>query len=349
MPTTLAAGDIAIIGANGDDPDSFGFVALTDIEAGTQITFTDNGWTGSAFRTGEGVFVYTFPAGVPAGTVINIGAVTGMSFAAAGDSIIAYQGTASAPVFLYALDFADGNTTFSGSASNTNTSAVPTGLVLGQTAVAVGQDNVSYNGPTSGTRDELLAAIGNPANWTGDDAVRRAPSTLTFTVGGASTFNVSDATVAEGDSGTTTLTFTVSRTVGIGSASVSYATTDGSATAGSDYVAQTGMVTFADGETSRTITITVNGDLDIEGAESLALTLSNPVGASISDGQGVGTIANDDVAPAGPPPFINEFHYDNPGSDTGEFIEIAGAAGTDLTGYSLVLYNGSNGTTYATT
>lgn len=47
--------------------------------------------------------------------------------------------------------------------------------------------------------------------------------------------------------------------------------------------------------------------------------------------------------------FINEIHYDNTGTDTGEAVEIAGAAGTDLTGWSLVLYNGSNGTAYNTT
>ncbi len=46
--------------------------------------------------------------------------------------------------------------------------------------------------------------------------------------------------------------------------------------------------------------------------------------------------------------FINEIHYDNAGSDSGESIEIAGPAGTDLTGMTLVLYNGSNGTTYKT-
>lgn len=40
--------------------------------------------------------------------------------------------------------------------------------------------------------------------------------------------------------------------------------------------------------------------------------------------------------------FINEFHYDNTGTDTNEFIEIAGLAGTDLSGWSLVLYNGSS-------
>ncbi|MDH4055833.1 MAG: ExeM/NucH family extracellular endonuclease [Gammaproteobacteria bacterium] len=46
--------------------------------------------------------------------------------------------------------------------------------------------------------------------------------------------------------------------------------------------------------------------------------------------------------------FINEFHYDNTGTDAGEAIEVAGPAGTDLTGWSLVLYNGSNGTVYNT-
>lgn len=47
-------------------------------------------------------------------------------------------------------------------------------------------------------------------------------------------------------------------------------------------------------------------------------------------------------------PWINEFHYDNTGTDTGEFFEIAGAAGTNLTGWSLVAYNGANGQSYAT-
>ena len=47
-------------------------------------------------------------------------------------------------------------------------------------------------------------------------------------------------------------------------------------------------------------------------------------------------------------PFINEIHYDNDGIDTGEAIEIAAPAGTDLTGWSLVRYNGANGQTYGT-
>ena len=47
--------------------------------------------------------------------------------------------------------------------------------------------------------------------------------------------------------------------------------------------------------------------------------------------------------------FINELHYDNTGTDTGEAIELAGPAGTDLSGWSLVLYNGSTGAVYNTT
>lgn len=47
--------------------------------------------------------------------------------------------------------------------------------------------------------------------------------------------------------------------------------------------------------------------------------------------------------------FVNEFHYDNTGTDTGEAIEIAGPAGSDLTGWSIALYNGSGGAVYNTT
>ncbi|MCB1605903.1 MAG: DUF11 domain-containing protein [Xanthomonadales bacterium] len=50
-----------------------------------------------------------------------------------------------------------------------------------------------------------------------------------------------------------------------------------------------------------------------------------------------------------PPPFINEIHYDNTGGDVGEFFEIAGLPGTDLTGWTVVLYNGNGGAPYGST
>ena len=54
------------------------------------------------------------------------------------------------------------------------------------------------------------------------------------------------------------------------------------------------------------------------------------------------------LAPNGDAVFVNEIHYDNTGADSGERIEIAGPAGTDLTGWSLVLYNGNGGGVYDT-
>ena len=54
------------------------------------------------------------------------------------------------------------------------------------------------------------------------------------------------------------------------------------------------------------------------------------------------------AAPMAIPIFINEIHYDNTGTDTGEAIEIAGPAGTNFSGWNLVLYNGANGQVYDT-
>lgn len=111
------------------------------------------------------------------------------------------------------------------------------------------------------------------------------------------TLAVSDATVVEGNSGTTQLSFTVSLSkAATGPVTVDYATADGTATAGQDYLAKTGTLTFAAGETSKTIQVTVNGDAVVEANEALALTLSRATGATIADGSATGTISNDDTA-----------------------------------------------------
>lgn len=61
---------------------------------------------------------------------------------------------------------------------------------------------------------------------------------------------------------------------------------------------------------------------------------------------GVGVLALVTGSARATPVFINEIHYDNTGTDTGEAIEVAGPAGTDLSSWSLILYNGSTGLTY---
>ncbi len=76
---------------------------------------------------------------------------------------------------------------------------------------------------------------------------------------------------------------------------VDFATANGTATAPSDYTANSGTVTFAPGVTSQTVTVQVNGDTTVEPNETFNVNLTNATGnATIADAQGVGTIVNDD-------------------------------------------------------
>ncbi|MEK7456390.1 MAG: Calx-beta domain-containing protein [Pseudomonadota bacterium] len=162
------------------------------------------------------------------------------------------------------------------------------------------------------------------------------------------TLAIADTSIVEGDSGTREIVFTVSRTDGsTGAVSASWAL-DLGATDATDFIAgqvTSGSVSFADGATTAEIRLTVQGDTSFEANEAFTLTLSDATGgAIIGRATATGTIGNDDAAPPAPAAnvFVNEVHYDNVGTDAGEAIEIAGVAGTDLTGYKLVFYNGTN-------
>ena len=146
MATVLSVGDIAIVQYNSSTTDSFSFVFGRDVEAGTVVNFTDNGWLAAGgFRPGEGTVTYTAPAAITAGTIVTL---TGLNLDDAGDQIIAYQGDPATPTILYVVDLADGNNTVAGDATNDNTTALPPGFTLGVNAVAVGFDNAIYAGPT---------------------------------------------------------------------------------------------------------------------------------------------------------------------------------------------------------
>ena len=126
----------------------------------------------------------------------------------------------------------------------------------------------------------------------GRDVVLRAETT-------GITVSISDASVVETNAGTTTITFNVTLSApGNQTIAVSYATANGTATtADGDYVAKSGTVGFGVGDTSEQVTITVNGDAKFELDETFVVNLSNAIGATIGDGQGVGTIVNDDAQP----------------------------------------------------
>jgi CSLREA domain-containing protein len=112
-------------------------------------------------------------------------------------------------------------------------------------------------------------------------------------------FSIDDVTHFEGNAGTTTYTFTVTKTgtTPYGS-SVQFQTADNVATiADGDYQANSGTLTFSPTDTTMQITVLVNGDTTYEANDTFFVNLLNPVNAEISDGQGVGTITNDDAAP----------------------------------------------------
>jgi hypothetical protein len=109
---------------------------------------------------------------------------------------------------------------------------------------------------------------------------------------------VSDLTITEGDAGTSIATFTLTRTGGTAAFTVEYATADGTAAAGTDYVAATGTASFAEGATTATVSVTINGDTVVEPNETFFLNLANATGgAAIADSSATGTITNDDAAP----------------------------------------------------
>src|SRR5262249_20925340 len=103
--------------------------------------------------------------------------------------------------------------------------------------------------------------------------------------------------VGEGNTGTRGATFTV--TLSAASAlpvSVQYATADGSATAVSgDYQTAAGTLTFAPGQTSKRVTVVINGDYAREASENFFLNLSGPSNATLADPQASVTILNDDA------------------------------------------------------
>ncbi len=177
--TTLSAGDIAITGYHADYPDEFTFVLLTDVQATTEIKFTDNGWQSSgSFRPGEGVLIWTATTDLPCGTEVNIlysnpifvasvGTITdddNFDMITNGDQILAYQGIDTGPTFLYAIHFAT-NTSWS-DATSQNSTALPPGLTDGLNAVYIGDfDNGSYDCSVAIDPALILTAISTPSNW----------------------------------------------------------------------------------------------------------------------------------------------------------------------------------------
>lgn len=127
-----------------------------------------------------------------------------------------------------------------------------------------------------------------------------APAVGTITdddgpAGGQPTISVGDKSVVEGDAGTKAMTFRITLSApSTTEVRVTFATSDGTARAGSDYTARSGTRIFSPGQTVAYVSPPIIGDTLDEADEGLSLTLTAPVGATIADGVGVGTIVDDD-------------------------------------------------------
>lgn len=198
--TTLSAGDLMIVTADADTTEGFDAVPLVDLEAGTVVYFTDNGWSNSMWRTNEGTVTYTAPGAITAGTVLSYrstnanGFVKSGSFdlSASGDTILAYQGSAGSPQFLYGIGWAT-NLPWVANCTGSGNSEIPAALSTGAyTIVACGaSDNYQYNSAsgTSGSKETLLQLVGNAANWVGSDTNAFAKFTPDFTISSGTPVN----------------------------------------------------------------------------------------------------------------------------------------------------------------
>ena len=173
--------------------------------------------------------------------------------------------------------------------------------------------NCSETAPTTPNLSNTTAAIraGNGCTDTNNNSTdfangapaARNSASPAATCSGPSipTLSINDVSQAEGNAGTIIFNFTVSLSAPAGEGGVSFdiATADGTATAGSDYIASslTGQV-IAAGNDSYSFSVTVNGETAVEGNEGFLVNISNVVGATAGDASGLGTILNDDATAA---------------------------------------------------
>ena len=286
---------------------------LTLQVAGDMALEADEGFTVTLSNASAGSEIATASAN---GTILNDDAPPVYDIAAL-DAVKA-EGDSGDTLFTFTISRSGdltfpGNISYSLSGHGANPAAgtdFASGLfVLNTATFAEGQSSVTITirvaGDINFEADEgFIVAIFDPTHG-GTVGTASATGTVLnddpLPITGSFSIAADDAVVAEGDSGVTALTFTVSRSGdGSGPATVDYALTSGGAS-GSDFaggVLPAGTLSFAAGELTKTLTLQVQGDTAVEPDESFIITLSNPsAGSDISVPTAVGTIQNDDVPP----------------------------------------------------
>jgi len=186
-----------------------------------------------------------------------------------------------------------GFTTADGSAVQPGDYASQSGTLVFEPNVASLTVTVDVNGDTLSEADEnFFLDLGDPLFAEIIDAQAQCTITNDDPQPG---ITIDDATLTEGDSGTAGLSFTVHLDAASGqTVSVDFSTANGSAVQPGDYLSASGTVTFIPGETAETIQVNIVGDILDEADETFLVDLANPLNATLTDNQALGTINDDD-------------------------------------------------------
>ncbi len=172
----------------------------------------------------------------------------------------------------------------------------PGNFATPQTVTVAAVDDTAIEGPHLGTITHSVSSSDGRYNNLVVPSV-----SVNITDNDQAALAINDVSISEGNTGSSILSFTVTRTgTTSAAAGFTYGTVDNGATAGSDYATASGTGSIPGGGSSgsTTVNVTINGDAVFENNESFFVNLSAPTNATIADGQGVGTIVNDDTAPA---------------------------------------------------
>jgi uncharacterized repeat protein (TIGR01451 family) len=244
-----------------------------------------------------------------------------------------------------------------------------TGPITGGTAGALDGNAAANRTAITHTINGLALAPGAEMllRWTDVDHASAdhglAIDDLSITANGSDlpTISISDATLPEGNSGSSLAVFTVTAS-GAGHSGISFdiATADGAGTSPAtvvdgDYVARAETAqSIPAGETTYSFAVTINGDTLVEADETFVVTLTNVTGATAVDGQGQGTIVNDDAPPPVSADVVISQVYGGGGNSgatlTHDYVELfnSGPTAVTLAGWS-IQYATSGGSTWQAT
>ena len=260
-------------------------------EANETLTLTLSNATGADI--GDATATGTITDDDTRGIVLSKSSVTVTEASGTGRTAEYKVKLASQPTGTVTVAVSSGTTT-AATVNKTSLSFTTTTWNTDQTVTVTGVDDSIDNNP------DRTATVGHRASG-GDYGSVSKNLTVTVTDDeGAASLSVANASVTEGDSGEADLQFTVTLSLAAGHAvTVDWATskeTSDTATPGTDYTAGSGSLSFAAGDTSKTVTVKVTGDQVDEANETLTLTLSNATGgADIGDATATGTITDDDT------------------------------------------------------